>query len=721
MDGGAAIADDDQLVAVVAALGLDRLDVAEAVGVALGRPDVLGVLATRAGMTLTEDHFRIDADLTVIGAVPALVERGGRAASVLLRAEQRLEELGRLAMAASLPEQMRIVVERALRTEPPLVGANVLRSWQRSGVLGRDEPHARWLATACLSIERGATEEVVRGFDAVRQAFAARGEVEAEISAGLAAAVHARRIDDLATLAACAQRAEELMEAGHGEALAPHLLGRAIRHQILGEPAAALEALDSFPHDRLSGDWAAQVWMIRGANLMLLGRNADAVDALVEATGYGSPWSYAVALELLATARWQLGDAARALDDLRVSEQVARDHGAVPAAQLAAAHRRLLVATLGRSDDEGGRPPNGSPVRGGEELARMDELAEVLRAIAANDLAVATARIGAVEVPARPVRTAPWVVALRAALVPGDETLRPLTAAHESLAPHLAAGRHAAAHLAGGPPAPAELRPFLPAAWCEPVPPPIDLVLIGDATVRADGQTVVHPDWERARVRELCLHLVLVPQAPRHLVAMRLWPDLEKEAANRNLRVTRSYLMNVLEPDRTKGAKSDLLDDRAGMLGLSASPRLWIDVHAAADAVEQLRVGIATGDDAAVVRGARALVRLPPGDLLGGALPTWAEPFDTVRREAELHAVTLGAPRLLEIAQHDLAEALARRGLVGDRWAERLHQVVVQARLGADDLDGARRAQRRCLEALAELGITPEPDTCDLAQRLGLR
>ena len=66
-------------------------------------------------------------------------------------------------------------------------------------------------------------------------------------------------------------------QAGHDEALAPYVLGRAIRHQIFGEPAAALDALDSFPDDRLIGDWAAQVWMIRATNLMLLGRSADAV------------------------------------------------------------------------------------------------------------------------------------------------------------------------------------------------------------------------------------------------------------------------------------------------------------------------------------------------------------------------------------------------------------------------------------------------------------
>jgi hypothetical protein len=45
---------------------------------------------------------------------------------------------------------------------------------------------------------------------------------------------------------------------------------------------------------------------------------------------------------------------------------------------------------------------------------------------------------------------------------------------------------------------------------------------------------------------------------------------------------------------------------------------------------------------------------------------------------------------------------------------------VVRARLEVDDLDGARRAQRRCFDALAELGIDPEPDTRDLAHRLGL-
>jgi hypothetical protein len=156
------------------------------------------------------------------------------------------------------------------------------------------------------------------------------------------------------------------------------------------------------------------------------------------------------------------------------------------------------------------------------------------------------------------------------------------------------------------------------------------------------------------------------------------------------------------------------------MIGFSASPRLWIDVRAAAAAAEEVRIGVATGDDVALVRGARTLVRLPPGDLLGGARPVWTEPMDADRREVALRAATVGAPRLLDLAHHDLAEALARRGIAEDRWAERLHQVVVRVRLAEDDLDGARRAMRRCLDALAEIAAAPELDTRDLAQRIGL-
>jgi hypothetical protein len=67
-----------------------------------------------------------------------------------------------------------------------------------------------------------------------------------------------------------------------------------------------------------------------------------------------------------------------------------------------------------------------------------------------------------------------------------------------------------------------------------------------------------------------------------------------------------------------------------------------------------------------------------------------------------------------------LAEDLGRRGLDEDPWGERLHQMVVRARLMRDDLDGARRALRSALRVLGDLGVRPEPATEALTRQLGI-
>jgi hypothetical protein len=122
-----------------------------------------------------------------------------------------------------------------------------------------------------------------------------------------------------------------------------------------------------------------------------------------------------------------------------------------------------------------------------------------------------------------------------------------------------------------------------------------------------------------------------------------------------------------------------------------------------------------------VVRAARGFVRIPGGDLLGGvAAGEWIEQADEDRAEQVLRAGLAGGPVLLRAGHPDLAEAIAQRGLIEDPWAERLHQVVVRARLARDDLDGARRSLRRALRALADLAVRPEPATVELARLVGI-
>lgn len=713
-------------MAAVIALGCSRVDVIERIGIELGVPDVLELMGEVDGVAMSDGRIVIDADAVVpVPIERALLQRAARVAADQLAGDGDLEEVGRLATVASAPEIMELAIRLALRTEPPRVAVGVLRRWRDAGVLPPGDPHRVWLDAACAASTGMPLPEVLERYEAARQRFVDTADVEGEVSVGMAAAALARRTDDLGTLVRLVLRAEELVAAGREEAIPPAVLGEAFGHQLRGDPAAALEALGRFPADRLEGDWAAQVLMMSGTNLMLLDRIDEALDALDEATGHGSTWTYAVALELRGTARWNSGDRVGAIDDLREAEELGRTIGAVQTVALAGSHLAVLEAADGRPEAVAtarriaARP--GAAPTADDEAARLLAAAAVLRTVPA-DLDAARAAAAALPMPMRAVRSAHWTVALKAALVPGiHDDLEELASAHPSLREALLAGRSGAEHLETGVPAPASARRLLPGAWCEPEPTTVELRLLGTPAVLIDGQARNPPDWERSRVRELALHLALVTSSARDHVATRLWPDLERSAANRNLRVTLTYLLNVLDPDRRKGTASELVDDAAGTLSFRSSPRLRIDVRESTALAEDIRHAARAGDSNRVVRAARELVRIPGGSLLGGSsLGEWVAEADAVRADNVLRAGLAGGPVLVRSGHPDLAEAIALRGLVEDPWAERLHQVVIRARLAQDDLDGARRALRRALKALGELGVRPESATLELARLVGV-
>jgi DNA-binding SARP family transcriptional activator len=638
--------------------------------------------------------------------------------------EGELEEAGRAAVAGRSADELRTIVREALRTQPPRVAAHELRAWRAADLLDGDDPHAWWLDAACRATAGSPPADALDRYEQARAVFAERGDVQAEVSVGMAAAIVARRLDDLGTIVRFLFRAAELAAAGVTEVQGPAKLGEALAAQMGGDPAGALALLEQLAPDGFEDDWAAQVAMVRGTNLMLLGRFGEATIHLQSATTTGGPWSHAVALELLASARWSDGDRVGAIRDLEAAEATAGPLGADALVAMARALRAAMLAADG--DPDAGAliaslraAPTGDP-----EVLRLVRVAEVLGAVSAGDLAGARARAEALELADRPVRSTVWTASLQTALVPGaaERWAAAVESGQSSLSAALAAGRAAAGHLAGGPRAPRSDRPLLPAAWCEPAPPVVEVRLLGGAVVLLDRRPTDHRSWERARVRELCLYLALVADSSRDLAADRLWPALSSDAAAKNLRVTLSYLLDVLDPGRERGAGSDLVVDRAGVLALATGPRLSIDVRDQDRMMREVLEAAAVRDRAGVLGAARRLVRLPRGPLLGGAaLGPWVEPIIRERRDLLLRAAAAAGPTALRAGDTDLAEALARRGLDEDPWAERLHQLMVRAALARDDLDGARRSVRDALAALDELGAEPEPATLDLARQVGLR
>jgi DNA-binding SARP family transcriptional activator len=212
-------------------------------------------------------------------------------------------------------------------------------------------------------------------------------------------------------------------------------------------------------------------------------------------------------------------------------------------------------------------------------------------------------------------------------------------------------------------------------------------------------------------VRSLLAHLALQGMISRERLADDLWPDLDREAAARNLRVTLTYLLRVLEPDRKQRDPSFFVRQHGGNLSLHAGDWLDVDVWNFDALCDRAEAADRRGSPAVVLDRALAAAerwRSEPTELL-------SEPWALVeieQRRARFAAVATRAGELL-LAQGaaDGARALAERALDLDPWLEAAHRLVVAAhRADGDDL-AARRALGRYREAIRDLGFDPDEAT----------
>ncbi len=241
---------------------------------------------------------------------------------------------------------------------------------------------------------------------------------------------------------------------------------------------------------------------------------------------------------------------------------------------------------------------------------------------------------------------------------------------------------------------------------------PLELGLLGPTTLRRAGRPVDHPHWRRERVRALLLLLMTRGGGTREELAGALWPDLDSASALRNLRVTLSYLLAVLEPDRAEGAPSCFV--RAEGAGLRLTGHEWLRV----DAWEMERLldlgaqAESLGEPSAALDRYRQAVDLYRGPyLVDAGYEEWALPH----RDRLVARFVAGAVRAgeLTLAAGDHGEALhlASRALEAEPWSEPAHRLAVAAHVARGDRAAARRAMHTCLRQLDELGVPPTEDT----------
>lgn len=234
---------------------------------------------------------------------------------------------------------------------------------------------------------------------------------------------------------------------------------------------------------------------------------------------------------------------------------------------------------------------------------------------------------------------------------------------------------------------------------------PMQLRVLGPVELRRDGELVDAADWRRERVRSLLTYLVVHPTVSRTQVGDDLWPSLDHDAQSRNLRVTLTYLLRVLEPDRSHRAPSYLVRQHGNNLVLHTDGCLSIDLWEF---------------DELWARAVAADRRHAPAELLGyatRALDLWrgepaealSEPWALARVQQCRIRLTDLASRAAELllAQNHIAQAreLAERAVQANPWSDEGHRLLIATHRAADDRLAARRATNHYRSSLNELGI----------------
>lgn len=226
--------------------------------------------------------------------------------------------------------------------------------------------------------------------------------------------------------------------------------------------------------------------------------------------------------------------------------------------------------------------------------------------------------------------------------------------------------------------------------------------VLGRVTVTRGGQAA--REWGRARARDL-LALLAVHEGglPREAAQEALFPGADPQVGERNFRVTLHALGQVLE----EGVSSGTFLERGDWLRLRPGPDLTVDL---ADARGWLRTAPGTPGRAA------ALLALP--------VSVADSDLEAVQAEAErytLHlpeALTAEADHALHAGHPDPAARLAERALTLDPAHEPAARALMRAHHARSNPAAAARTYAALRAALADLGLTPLPETNALHRAL---
>ncbi len=236
--------------------------------------------------------------------------------------------------------------------------------------------------------------------------------------------------------------------------------------------------------------------------------------------------------------------------------------------------------------------------------------------------------------------------------------------------------------------------------------------VLGPLRLAVDRVAVERAEARRARVRMVIVLLVLAGPIRRERLTELIWPELDPEAAARNLRVTLSRLRHLLEPDRHPGEPCLSLRMDSEWIAIAGRPYIDSDLWQLRDHLDEVEAAQRDGDSERAVAHLEEACALWRGEPCSdvAVLPDIAPAVEEVMRSLVDAMLRLGELRLVA-GRFDGALAYAQRAVTAAPYSERARRLVIAAQLQRRDREGLQRALLEVDDMLRDLGVDPEPST----------
>lgn len=239
----------------------------------------------------------------------------------------------------------------------------------------------------------------------------------------------------------------------------------------------------------------------------------------------------------------------------------------------------------------------------------------------------------------------------------------------------------------------------------------LEVRTLGQFEIWRGGEQANPREWQREKARQLFQFFISNPGRwfTREQLSDQLWPDLDLDASNQNLKVALNALNRALEPAREPGQNPFFITRQETLYGLNPAAQIRLDAD------DFLALASSRSDDDMVTA-----LQIYRGDYLPDAsAEDWASEKREHLRETYLHTAHQLADRRLQDDQCDEAMRICHDILTVDTCNEPAYRVLMRCHAVRGNLAAVHAVYQRCIILLKEdLDVQPSAETTAMYKQL---